>query len=284
MRCFLIFVFILLVPFGGISQKIFATYDQYRTFLNTKTLIVLEDNPFLEYNFEIQEVIEREWTITEFEFIHNKDFENKRTNTGYSFLLLTEVTFEKDKSETRYNFLNLILGGRYKSLAEMPDLSAIPLSYLDVDEDAYLYKLGALVRLMQNHVKQVLEYPEILSSNLNDYYNSKVAGIEDKTLYLLKDEVTPELHSNTELAEIYPYEFKFVTTEEIRNAIENHDNDVVFLHLVSPLDRRSGSNCFKILIGAKNASYFYFDMHEVDEDKHPGLLPGDFRKIVKSKS
>lgn len=282
MRFFLVFTLLFIFPYGGKSQKIFTKYDDYISFLNTRTLIVLEDNLLMEYNFEIQKIIEKEWTITEYEIIKYRDFNEKRTNPEYSFLLLTEVNFEKDRSGTRYNFMNLILGGRYNSLADMPDLSAVPLSYPDADEDLYLYKLGAMVRLMQNHVKQVLEYPEILNSDLKEYFNNNKASMKDKTLYLLKDEVSPELHVVSELKKIYPYNFKFVSTREIQEAIESRMKDVLFLHLVRPNDWTPGARCYKIILGAKDARYYFFDTIEMSRDNLPVLVPADFKKMVKS--
>jgi hypothetical protein len=282
MRFPLVLSAFLLLPVTVCSQKIFTNYDDYRSFLNTRTLIVLEDNPLMPYNFEIQRIIEKEWTITEYEIITYRQFEEKRTNPDYSFLLLTEVTFEKDRSGTRYNFLNLILGGPYRSLSEMPDLSAVPLSYLDADEDTYMYKLSAMVRIMQNHVREVLEYPEILDSDLKTYFNSNKSSLENKTLFLLKEEVSPDLHSLSDLNDIYPYKVEFVTTREIQDAIEARAKDVVFLHLVRPDTWTPGARCYKIILGANDAGYFYFDTHQMSKDNMPLLIHSDFKKMIKS--
>ncbi|KKL20826.1 hypothetical protein LCGC14_2451600, partial [marine sediment metagenome] len=80
-------------------------------FLETKTLVVKDNNPLNTFDSEIQKVMEQEWDITEWEMIPYDEFEEKRTDAGYSFLFLTTVTFEKDKLEAKYKFLNVSLGG-----------------------------------------------------------------------------------------------------------------------------------------------------------------------------
>lgn len=272
-------LFITLV-ISGFSQENFAEYGEYQAFLKTKTLVVLEDNPFLEYNFDIRKIIPQEWKITGYDFISYKEFKEKRSDPDYSFLILTEVTFEKDRSETRYNFLNLLLGGNYRTLSDMPDLALVPLSYPDVDEDRYLYKLNGLVRFIQNHVTLVLDHPEILGSNVYDYYKKNTKDMKDKTLYLLVEEIVPEFRSAEKIRGLYPYKFRLVKREEIKKAIINRDTNVVFLHKVGPEGTMARARCFKIMIGAGDAIPYYFDYHMIDEMNRDGLLESDFRKMI----
>ncbi|HQH41236.1 MAG TPA: hypothetical protein PK825_05785, partial [Bacteroidales bacterium] len=70
------------------AQDYVPTRADIEQFFKTKTLVVLEDNPLMEYNILIQEVMKREWTITPFEVISFKEFEEKRKDPSYSFLVL----------------------------------------------------------------------------------------------------------------------------------------------------------------------------------------------------
>ena len=72
----------------------------------------------------------------------SKEFEKKRLDPQYSFIYMSKVTFENDKTDAAYRFLHLSLGGDYFRLNEMPDIASVPLAYYDVDEDRYAYKLG----------------------------------------------------------------------------------------------------------------------------------------------
>ena len=76
-------------------------------------------------------------------------------DSKFSFLMITEVKFDKDKTYSKYNFLSLLVGGKYDKLEEMPDLCPVPLSYAKVVEGNYVYKVGALIRFMQNHVNSI---------------------------------------------------------------------------------------------------------------------------------
>ncbi|NJK86817.1 MAG: hypothetical protein HC906_13420 [Bacteroidales bacterium] len=72
-------LFILLFfAFAAKSQDYIPTREDINAFFKTKTLVVLEDNPLLEYNINIRNVMKQEWTITEYDFITSKEFEEKR--------------------------------------------------------------------------------------------------------------------------------------------------------------------------------------------------------------
>ncbi len=206
--------------------------DEIMAFFKTKTLVVLDDNPLMEYNIIIKVIMKQEWTITKFDFITSKEFEEKRFDPQYSFIYMNKVSFEHDKTDAEYLFLFLSLGGNYFQLNQMPDLATIPVSYYGVDEDSYAYKLGILIRFMQNHILLLRDKPQISSENVFEYYNKNIKDIRDKTLYLLENEVSKDIRSVSKIKKIYPYKFKFVTKEDIEKAIRERDENVVFLHKV----------------------------------------------------
>ena len=45
------------------------------------------------------------------------------------------------------------------SLAEMPEICAIPLSFAGEDDFDYSYKLGAILSFMQKHAQMILHDP-----------------------------------------------------------------------------------------------------------------------------
>jgi hypothetical protein len=274
--------FICLVLCGiTVSQSYVPTNDDIKAFFTTKTLVVLEDNPLLEYNYIIKDIMKKEWTITEYDFISSGEFEEKRKDPQYSFIYMAKVTFESDKTDAIYRFLHLSLGGDYFRLNEMPDIVAVPLSYYDVEEENYSYKLALLVRFMQNHVKLIREHPEIISANVFKHYNDNIKDIRDKTLYILESELSSEVNSAARIKKIYPYKFKIATREEIAAAIEERDPDVVFLHKVGPEGTKTNARCYKVIIGAADAMFYYFDYHTVSNNNPDGFLESDFKKLVK---
>jgi hypothetical protein len=263
------------------AQSYVPSREDIMAFFTTKTLVVLEDNPLMEYNSIIKKVMQQEWNITEYDFISNKEFEEKRLDPQYSFIYMSQVTFEKDKTDAAYRFLHLSLGGDYFRLNEMPDIASVPLAYFNVEEDRYAYKLAILVRFMQNHAKLIREHPEIVSANVFKHYNDNIRDIKDKTLYLLEEELAPAVNTASKIRKIYPYKFELVTPEDIENAIKNRNSDVVFLHKVGPEGTKLNARCYKVIIGAADANFYYFDYHKISDKKPDGFLEDDFKNLVK---
>jgi len=265
-----------------LSQNYVPTSEDIKAFFTTKTLVVLEDNPLMEYNYIIKDIMKKEWNVTEYDFISSGEFEEKRKDPQYSFLYMARVTFESDNTDATYRFLHLSLGGDYFRLNEMPDLVALPLAYYDVEEENYSYKLALLVRFMQNHVRLISEHPEIISANVFKHYNDNIKDIRDKTLYILESELSSEVNSAARIKKVYPYKFKIATREEIAEAIDERNPDVVFLHKVGPEGTKEHARCYKVIIGAADANFYYFDYHSVSDKNPDGFLEDDFKKLVRN--
>lgn len=272
---------LLLVFFiNAFSQGVVPSRDDINAFFNTKTLVVLPDNPLLEYNLVIKKVMEQEWTITPYEFISLSQFEDMRKDPQYSFLNMTLTTFDNDKTDARYRFLNLSLGGDYFRQNQMPDMAFLPLAYYSVDESRYTYKLALLVRFIQNHVNLIKENPNIVSQNVFNYYNENIKDIKTKTLYILEEELAKEVNSAARIKKVYPYKFKIVTADEIQEAIKNKDENVVFLHKVGPEGTKTNARCYKIIVGAADANFYYFNYHKINAKNPDGFLAKDFKKLA----
>jgi hypothetical protein len=263
------------------SQEYVPSREDIDAFFLTKTLVVLPNNPLLEYNYVIKEVMEQEWEITDYDFISFSEFEEKRFDPKYSFLYMTQVSFENDKTDARYRFIHLSLGGDYFRMNQMPDLASVPVAYYNVDEEYYAYKLGILVRFIQNHVRLIRDHPEIISANVFKHYNDNIKDIKGKTLYLLENELAKEINSAARIKKIYPYNFKIVTKEEIEQAIKDRRDDIVFLHKVGPEGTKLNARCYKVIIGAGDANFYYFDYHKIDNNNPDGLLESDLKKLAK---
>jgi len=268
-----------------IAQNYIPSEADLNQFLNSKLYVVLESNPIAEYNFKIQESIKNEWTLTPYEFISVKDFESMFNDPGKSFLMMTQVVFENDQTKVRYNFLSMFLGMKEaKLIKELHDIAAIPLAYTEVDEEFWVYKMDALVRFMQNHIINMRDNPKMIKKNILEYYNQNMKDIKQKTLYVIKEEIAPNINNEDKLKKIYPFSVKFVTSEEVEKAIYDRDPNVVFLHKVGPQGTRLKARCYKMIVGAADANFYYFDYHWVEKGKdEDALLDKDFKKMAKKK-
>jgi len=280
----LFFLIAVVIPLSDIiaQREYLPDESDLEHFYKTKTYIVLSDNPLSEYNFEIQDAVNKYWNITEFEFLKFKDFEEKSKDINGSFLYTAAVSFEKDKSKTRYNFLCLSLGGDYPSLNEMKDIANLPLSYFNVDEDSYTYKLGTFIIFLQNHIKLITENPKMISQNIYKHYNENMADLKGKTLYFVEDDLERSISSEAKIKSLYPGKVKIVEKEGIKKLIMSGDENAVFLHKVGPEGKKLNARVYKILVGAGDSRFYYFDYHNLTGKGPDAFLSKDFQKLAKA--
>jgi hypothetical protein len=269
------------------AQETVGRPESLQRFKRTTTMVVLEANPMLEYNIEIKQTVEKHWDISKYEFVtySTEEFDKVRMDSTKSFLIMNTVYNEKDETHSKYKYLCVELGGDYEFVRQMPDIASVPVCYEGVDEEFYAYKLGILCRFLQNHIKVTTENPKLKNKKkLFKYYNSQMADIHDKTLYLVDTDLSPEVNSAAKIKAIYPYKFEIVNRDSIRAAIDRHDPNIVLLHKVGPENKKKkGVRCFKAIIGASDARLYFFSWHMISDKKKEGLLVADFKKLAKAK-
>lgn len=265
------------------SQLVVADQEELEKFKKTKTIVFLEPNPMLMLNRVMKDMVKTHWDITEYEFqkFGNEKFEKLRKDPNLSFLMINNIYYKRDKTRAQYKFLNLSLGGDYELASQMPTLSGLPISYTEVDESNYDYKLGLILRFIQEHVKISLEHPKLKSSRrMIRFYRKKLTNIHDKTLYVLKEELAPDVNTMKEIREYYPHDVKITTREEIEKVIDDRDPNAVILHQVGPKSTNRKARCWNVIMGAQDAKLYYFNYHMIKTGKRPeGLLAKDFRKL-----
>lgn len=284
MKKTIVLLLVALLGYTVAAQNYVPTQVELNRFYNSTTYVVLEKNPISSYNFKIQEAVKENWTITDYEFISLDQFEELRKDPKNSFLIMTQVVFEGDKTKARYDFLQLLQGKDVFLFEEMPELVSVPLAYTEVDEEYWVYKLETIVRFIENHMELIQKRPDLVDENIFSYYNENAKDVKKKTLYIVHDELESDVNTLSEIKDVYPYPVKIVDREDIEEAIKNRDPDVVFLHKVGPYGTRLRARCYKILIGANDANFYYFDYHNIIKGRRPdGFLKKDFKKIAKDR-
>jgi len=275
---------LLLIPFIQLQaqREYLPTQEDLDHFHTTKTYVVLESNPLSYYNIEIQDAVKKFWDITDYEFIPMDDFAEKSEDKNASFLYIAGVSFEKDRSNARYQFLCLSLGGDNVSLDDLKDVANIPMSYYGTDADHYAYKLGIMIRFLQYHVRLITENHKIVSQNVYKYYNENMADVKGKTLYLVEEELARDVSSLSKIKAVYPGEVRLVDRETIKELIMAEDKDAVVLHKVGPEGKKMNARVYKILIGLAEAQFYYFDYHKVNAKNPDALLESDFKKLARA--
>ena len=255
--------------------------SEVEKFYKTTTYVVMKNEFMSDYNDKIKEAVEKHWTATPVKFVKASEFEKLRHDDDKSFLVVNIAYFDGD--DTKFEFLILSLGGsKYKTVNDMPTLCAVPLCYYeDEDEDKYLYKLGAMVKHCQTHVELCRKHPELTKETILDYYINNSGNATDKTLYLLKDEVSEDLRNNSALKSAYPYEAEFATPEQIEKLIEKNDDKALIAHIINPFEDSGLQYCFKLIIDTKNGMLYYYDFQKIKKNTYGHITSDDLRKLSK---
>ncbi|MDR2836458.1 MAG: hypothetical protein LBV69_09785 [Bacteroidales bacterium] len=257
-----------------------GTQEQINNFFYTKTYIVLKNNFVSDYNFTMKEIIPEEWKITKYEFIKESDFEKYRKDPTKSFLMINKVQLNDDKTETLFDFLVLSLGGNYKTVDEMPTLCAIPLCYSEIktDNEDYTYKLGILIKFIQNNIEICKNNPTLKPENILDYYKKNASPIQDKIMYIIKDELSPELRNDAAFKRNFSQNYKFSNQDEIEKLIKNQDDKAIIIHQVTQYNKKGLSYSITFLIDTKNANIFSYNFRKIDKENDKYLQITDLYK------
>ena len=263
------------------GQAPFPNKDEIKQFMESKTCVVLEANQFSFYNAYIKKAVETYWNITPYELINVDEFENRRHDPAYSFIILTQTSYEKDKAGTRYNFLNL-LQGKNVQLSALPEVCAIPLSFADDDDDFdYSYKFGAVLFFMQQHAKMIFENPSLTGRRYLRYYNINTPKVKQKTILVEDDDLSVAISEISKIKAIYPHKIEIVDEDAIVKAIQEKTPNTLILHMVGPRQGKNAGLCFKMLIGADDSDMYYYNEHRITKANPNGLLPTDLKRMAK---
>ncbi|MDP4222982.1 MAG: hypothetical protein Q8868_06680 [Bacteroidota bacterium] len=280
MRYRLFLLLLLSFPFTLTGQAPFPTADEIKQFKGSKTCVVLEDGNTV-YNTYIKQAMGKYWTITPFEYVKLSDFALRRSDPAYSFIMLTETNFESDKSNSVFNFINLLQGKKVDKIGEMPEICAVPLSFAGEDDMEYGYKLGAILSFMQKHAQMIFEDPSLTGRRYLKYYNKNVPKVMSRTILVKQEDLSPAIGSIEKISAIYRYSIKIVPEEAIVKAIEEKTPNTLILHKVGPVGDKNGGFCFKMLIGTDDSEMYYYNQHKIDYVNPNGLLPADLRRLAR---
>jgi hypothetical protein len=263
------------------GQAPFPSKDEIKQFAVSKTCVVLEDNQFSPYNSYIRAAMKEYWKITPYEFIKVTDFNVRRSKPEYSFIVLTETNFDKDKSNSLFNFINLLQGKDVDKLGELPEICAVPLSFAGEDDLEYGYKLGAILSFMQKHAQLIMEDPSKTGRKYLKFYNENIPDVMKKTILVKQEDLSPDIGTIERIKAIYSNKIEIVSEDEIVKAIENKTPNTVILHKVGPVGDRNEGYCFKMLIGTDDANMYYYNVHSIDKSNPNGFLPADLKRLAR---
>lgn len=270
---------LLLVSGLLIGQPPFPGSSEIKQFAGSRTCVVFESDPFSPFNLYIKQAMNEYWNITPFEFAGEETFEERRTDPAWSFILVTETTFDKDKSNASYFFINLLQGKKVKSLGEMPEICAVPLAFAGETDIEYGYKLGAILMFMQEHARLISAEPSVTGRRYLTYYNKNVPGVGEKRILVVREDLSPAINTTDKIRAISGINIEIVEEDEIVKAVRDKAPNTLILHLVGPPEGRNAGYCFKMLLGTDDSEMYYYNRHRIDRNNPNGLLLSDLKRL-----
>jgi hypothetical protein len=282
MRKLILVLQLLCLTFLLSAQAPFPSKDEIKQFTQSKTCVVKEEDPFSSFNSYMEDAMKAYWKVTPYEFIDLEEFSLRRDDPKYSFIMLTETNFDKDKSNSVFNFINLLQGKKVDKLGEMPEICAVPLSYAGEDDLEYGYKLGAILSFMQKHAMLIMDDPSKTGRKYLKYYNENIPKVMTRTILVKAEDLSPDIGTVERIKAVYANKMDIVTEEDIVKAIELKAPNTVILHKVGPVGAKINEGyCFKMLIGTDDADMYYYNMHTIDKSNPNGFLPSDLKRLAR---
>jgi len=195
-----IHLFIWLFLFSNLlnAQYSFSPYQtkQFKSFFETKTLVVLTGNK--EYDENIKLGMEAYWEHTEFEFIDGAQFDEKILDSKYSFIVPMKYSMEAT-SEVRYEvtpIIGAINGGKKLSKLRTEHIIGMALTDRIYSEsrkfgrekkiEDYAYRVKHMISYINDAILEVKQnemstpIPKSLVLKLLKVYQSKSKKLEKR--------------------------------------------------------------------------------------------------------
>ena len=260
---------------GLFANAPLASKQQIGMFKNSKTCVVFEDGISF-YNACIKDAVQKYWKSTGYEFIDQKEFEKRRTDQKYSFIVLIDGAYDKDPGGVSYSYINLILGDASDNLTRMPEFCSIPLSYTGDNGTDFEYVIPAIVKFMQIHLKNLEKDRFPISLNGLKYYNKR--GFKDKVFLLNRDKMALNADSPEKIKTASPYYVKFLSSSEIKEELSTNPTNTLFHFHVGPPKNAGAGKCFDMLFDVEGNLYYY-NLRKITNDNPDGFNLKDFNNI-----
>jgi hypothetical protein len=274
-RKMILLVSMVLFSLWTLASAPLATKQQIGMFKNSKTCIVI-DGGMSFYNAPLKNAVQKYWKATEYEFIDQNEFDIRKTNSKYSFIVMMDGAYDKDPGGVSYRYLSLVLGDGSGNLTKMPEFCSVPLSYSGDNETDFEYIIPIVIKFMQIHVKNLEKDRLGISINGLKYYNK--TGFKEKTLVMNKEKMVSAVDSPEKIKTVCDNKVRLLATSEIQKEIESNAANTLFHFHVGPLPEAGSGRCFEMLFDA-DGNLYYYNFRKVTNDNPDGFTVNDFNKI-----
>ena len=275
LRRLVLVISLVFISIWSFANNPLATKQQVGMFKNSKTCVVM-DGGMSFLNKPVKEAVQKYWKSTDFEFIDQAEFDKRKSDPKYSFIVSMEGAYDKDPEGVSYKFLSLLLGDPSGNLTKMPELCSVPLSYSGDNDADYEYIIPAIIKFMQIHVKNLEKDRLPISINGLRYYNK--TGFNEKVLILNKDKMAANADSPDKIKAVSQYKVKLLSAEEIQKEMEANPPNALFHFHVGPAKDAGAGKSFDMLFDI-DGNLYYYNFRKITNDNPDGFNLNDFNNI-----
>ena len=251
-------------------------------FTDKVTQVVLSGNAIVTDALR-QEVVTG-WTASAFEFCTLEQFEKRKTQDKYYFLMVLDSQF-KGEETPGVSFLTLLKGGpeAEKGVSAMYEVVALPLVAAQGGNGRELVYLGGLVKAVQDYALDSMESEKVAYGMENWVnHNFKKWG-KDKQILIAADDVASSV-KEAELAKLLTPTFQVVDTADADQAYLDAAFSTLVGYVVAPLIPENGASyCYKLLFEAHTRELYYIQKHKITQKSGIGFTADDLKRLAKKR-
>lgn len=244
---------LLLISSYCYSQEINTDIREYKSFKEGTTYFVKSGDK--KYNKALEDILIKYWTVNNFKIIASNQMEGLKGDSSF-FVDQVEYSFSRTGGTTgalnmEYGVPKLALFKDWKKNGTPKDV----LSLVQLEKISPLELLFS-IQLLQSQINFVYKLNSKKDLNIKELLDEanerNQKRIQSKNLYLVASSLKSGIDNEEELKKIYNYKFEFTTHQKIEKAIEDQDDNVVYIKVINYKNLK-----FVLFINAKNSELLY---------------------------
>lgn len=236
-------------------------------------VVISGDDAFI--NLILEDEIERNWTVSPYEFCDLAEFEKSKCDTNYFFLIRTKGQYKNEDSPT-VEFLSLLRGGPKagEGLDKMAEVISLPFRAADDMEGRCASFLPAFINIIQKHIPKVTRSDISAYTAMNSYKGQDLKDFSGDILFCAED-ISRKTDTGL-IEEISSGRMSLTTSDDIGLAAEEMRPGTVVSYTIAP---EGGRFAFNMLISTEDYKLLYFRKYRMTGKENAGFGKAELKKL-----
>lgn len=228
--------------FTAHAQLAECTQKEAMAVKNSMVFVILKqesDEASKIYNIAIKSAMEKYWTFCKFGFVGIDTVDKlMMNNRGLYFIRTFDEQLLSTNGYINVSSIGILRGGKpYDSYKHVEEMAWV---YVRKNLWEYAARFDNMVQALQNTMVWKAN-PDNKKKDIYALYTN-VKPFKDKVLYIEKRDLSEKLVDMEKIQKAYKFKVKIVEAEELRQAVHDQDDNVIYMHLTN----NRNSSCFFI--------------------------------------